>query len=467
MAARIHRTPTLTLVFYKTPLFGQDHSRLTAFAQRSAGSWTVQSKSKREKILYEAPKFVPVDKTVKKSEIQNIVIPQKVKRKPTAILEALASTVRNDINQPIYSTIDDPFLYSTTDRAKKSHLAAYESGRKTAEHMLSLYPDYFTPIWEDPLPNEQSDISSFINAPDYKTFSPFPPNTWKGDNAAEEVFEALPRKTATAYSQMVRGMAAVSISNFGFILLDVETYNAILKVASLDTETMDDVKLFIETILKDMAENKVAPNERTFVSAMINCRRLSRWSGSKKFVLALFSEMKACGIEPGLSTYVEILHIFYYFKDKTAKTTEMFEQVLDDLKGKEFECKTENDVQFFRSVMGMIAAHFPDSKLALRVHEMLQYGKNRELLSNRQAQYGYYSDLLSVIIPLESIDVVMNLYREIVPYIFFPPSSTYKLIFESIEMHESHHYLPELYAAQLDSFCGHLTYVISHNSLEN
>ena len=36
---------------------------------------------------------------------------------------------------------------------QKSHLAAYESGRKTAEHMLSLYPDYFTQIWEDPLPN--------------------------------------------------------------------------------------------------------------------------------------------------------------------------------------------------------------------------------------------------------------------------------------------------------------------------
>ncbi|RUS75244.1 hypothetical protein EGW08_016993, partial [Elysia chlorotica] len=441
-------------------------------------------------------------------------------RSPTAILEALASTVRNDVNQPIYSTIDDPFLYSTTDRVKKAHLAAYESGRKTAEHMLALYPDYFTQIWDDPLPDawkkdseyiyaepcedalneritkrkvveaidmyrtiisngeplsqesqekllellvvfnckdpvEETDIGSYINAPDYRAFSPFPPCTWQKANAAEEVFDALPEKTASAYCQMIRGMSAnyhkegvLSMYNAmkaNKMPVDVETYNAILKVASLDTETIDDVKLFVETILKDMAANNVKPNEKTFISAMVNLRRLSRWSGAKKFVLALFSEMKACGIEPGLSTYVQILHIFYYFKDRSSKTPELLEQVLDDLKGKEFECKTENDVQFFRSVMGMIAAHFPDSKLALRLHELLQYGKNRDLLSNRQAQYGYYSDLFTVIIPLEHIDVVMDLYKEVVPYIFFPNSETFKLILESIEMHEGHQYVSQLY----------------------
>ncbi|KAK3762302.1 hypothetical protein RRG08_006046 [Elysia crispata] len=520
MAARVGQSSNLTLIVCNRLLFEQVR-RLSTSGLLSAASWTIRSKSKREKILYEAPKSIPVDKVIKKSEVQDIFIPQKIRRSPTAILEALASTVRNDINQPIYSTIDDPFLYSTTDRVKKSHLAAFESGRKAAQHMLALYPDYFTQIWEEPLPDgwkegtgnlytepceaalieriakrkvteavdmyrtivskgetlsqesqekllellvvfnckdpeEESDIGSYINAPDYRTFSPFPPNTWKKGNAAEEVFDALPEQSASAYCQMIRGMAAnyhkegvMSMFNAmkaNKMPVDVETYNAILKVASLDTETMDDVKLFIETILKDMAENKVNPNERTFISAMINCRRLSRWSGSKKFVLALLSEMKACGIEPGLSTYVEILHIFYYFKDKTSKTPELFEQVLKDLEGKEFECKTENDVQFFRSVMGMIAAHFPDSKLALRVHELLQHGKNKDLLSNRQAQYGYYSDLFSVIIPLEHVDVVMDLYREVVPYIFFPTSETYKLILESIEMHENYHYVPEVYA---------------------
>lgn len=510
----------MTLALCKRPLLERT-GKLSTSVLRHASSWTVQSKTKRENILYKAPKLVQVDKHVKKKEVQNIVIPQKIKRSPTAVLEALASTVRNDMNQPIYSTIDDPFLYSTTDRVKKSHLAAYESGRKTAEHMLALYPDYFTPIWEDPLPDsweegagytytepsenalkeriakrkvtdaidmyrtimskgeplsqecqekllellvvfncndpeEESDISSYINAPNYRTFSPFPPNTWKEGNPAEEVFKALPEQTPSAYCQMIRGMAANYhkegvLSMFNAMKatkmpVDLETYNAILKVASLDTDTIDDAKVFIETILKDMAENNVQPNEKTFVSAIINCRRLSRWSGSKRFALALYSEMRACGIEPGLSTYVEILHIFFYFKDKTSKTPAMFEQILDDLKGKEFECKTENDVQFFRAAMGMILAHFPDSKLALKLHEMLQHGKNIDLLSNRQAQYGYYSDLFTLIVPLEPIDVTMKLYKEIVPYIFFPNSYTYKSILESIEMHESYHYVPELYA---------------------
>ncbi|GFO20183.1 pentatricopeptide repeat domain-containing protein 3, mitochondrial [Plakobranchus ocellatus] len=521
MAARIGRSSNLTLIYCREYLFEQNRRTFSTTKFCSGNTWIIRSKSKREKILYEAPKYVQVEKTSKKNEVQTINIPQKIKRSPTAILEALASTVRNDVNQPIYVTIDDPYLYATTDRTKKAHLAAYESGRRTAEHMLALYPDYFTQIWEDPLPNawkedggyihtelseesleeriskrkvadaidmyrqivskgtslsqksqekllellvvfnckdpeQESDISSFINAPGYKTFAPFPPNTWKKNNAAEEVFNALPEQTAFAYCQMIRGMAAnyhkEGVMNMFNAMkatqmpVDLETYNSILRVASLDTETMDDVKLFIETILKDMAANGVEPNERTFVSAMVNCRRLSRWSGSKKFVLSLLSEMKACGIDPGLSTYVEIVQIFFYFKDKVPKTQEMFEQIIDNLKGKEFECKSENDVQFFRSAMGTIAAHFPDSKLALKVHEIMQYGQNRDLLTNRQSQYAYYSDLFSVITPLEPIDTVMELYKEVVPYIFFPSSEVFKLILESIEMHDSYHYIPTIYS---------------------
>ncbi|XP_035828848.1 pentatricopeptide repeat domain-containing protein 3, mitochondrial isoform X2 [Aplysia californica] len=456
-----------------------------------------------------------------KGGAKSIVIPRKIERSSTAILEALASTVRADANQPMYMDIDDPHLLSTADRLKKNHMAAKDSGRKAAQTMLALYPDYFTQIWEEPLPetlnspfegykyqeaseaalieriqkrqvkdaievyksckasdyplsqesqeqllelltvfnskepDRSSALSNFIN-PSFALSSPFPACTWEKGNLAEQVYNSLPEKTPTAYCLLLRGMAAnfdkegaltlyneMKVAN---VPVDVSTYNKLLSLASLDAASMDEITQTLESILQDMKAAGVQPNVGTFNCALSNCRRISKWTGARKYALSLVAEMKACGLEPELSTFYELMHIFYYVRDKSSKTPELFENILDYMDGKEYTLSSENDALFFRNAMKVIATFFPDSKLALKLHRILKFGQNSKALGHRQLVFTYYKELLSVVTPLEHTDVVMDLYQSIAPYIFLPSSDTYRLILENIEMHDTHHYLPQLFA---------------------
>ncbi|BFY98764.1 hypothetical protein BsWGS_01804 [Bradybaena similaris] len=519
MAASIGQNARLTLKANGW-LFRDWYKRSFSTCRVCCGNtWHVYGKPSALRVLYESP--VKPDTLTDKGDVKEIKIPDKIQRSPTVILEALASTVNNNINQPMYKSIDDPYLYASTDRSKKQLLASMDSGRKTAQMMISMYPDYFTQIWEEPLPDSYrdanlgykfkdpseealleridkcavedavsvyknlmeakkipsqetqeklldlllvfkckspeavSDLSTFVNQAPLNKNAPFPVSTWQNMGEAEEVFNSLPNKTAKAYCSMIRGMAVCFDKNAaldmfnrmkaaGFVA-DVYTYNMILSLASLEVESMEDVTQFIESIMREMAVNNIRPNVETFNSALANCRRLSRWIGSRKFALALMSEMKACGIEPSLGTYGELLRTFYYEKDTKPKAPTLFEGILKEIEGKEFRCTSASDVMFFRLAMKTIRIHFPDSKYALRLHKFLLSGKHADFLGHRQLQYSYYDDIMSLIAPLEHINVVMELYTSIVPFIYAPTSEVYRAIFDSIQMYDAYNYIPQLY----------------------
>ncbi|CAG5122867.1 unnamed protein product, partial [Candidula unifasciata] len=520
MAASIRNGARVTLIANRW-LFRVMYQRAFSTCQVCCGNtWYVYDKPSRLKVYYESK--VQPDTLTDKGDIKEIKIPDKIERSPTAILEALASTVNNNVNQPVYKSIDDPYLYVSSDRSKKQLLASMDSGRKTAQMMVSMYPDYFTQIWDEPLPDSYrdanlgykftdpseealleridkfavedaisiyktlmndnkipsqetqeklldlllvfkckspqpvSDLSTYVNLAPLNKNAPFPVSTWQNMDIAEEVFNSLPNKTATAYCSMIRGMAACfdkksalemfnRMKSAGFTA-DVYTYNMLVSIASLDSEAMEDVTQWIESILRDMAAANVRPNAETFNSALANCRRLSRWIGSKKFSLQLMSEMKACGIEPTLGTYSELLRIFYYEKETRSKTPALFEGILKAIEGKEFSCASDSDVMFFRLAMKAIRVHFPDAKYALRLHRFLLTGNHVNFLGHRQLQYSYYDDLFTLITPLEHINVVMELYSSVVPFIYAPSSDVYTAILESVQMYDAYNYIPQLYA---------------------
>ncbi|XP_058822135.1 small ribosomal subunit protein mS39 [Topomyia yanbarensis] len=66
------------------------------------------------------------------SEQNKIVIPQRIERGPTDILNALSSTVGFDPTASHYKYHDDPFLLPMTILSKKSYAMAQEAGRKAA-----------------------------------------------------------------------------------------------------------------------------------------------------------------------------------------------------------------------------------------------------------------------------------------------------------------------------------------------
>jgi len=73
----------------------------------------------------------------------SIVIPPRVERSPTDILEALASTVSRDYTAPDYKFHDDPWLTPYKGNTKRDFALAKEAGRKSARYILNKHPDLF------------------------------------------------------------------------------------------------------------------------------------------------------------------------------------------------------------------------------------------------------------------------------------------------------------------------------------
>jgi pentatricopeptide repeat domain-containing protein 3 len=64
---------------------------------------------------------------------EKIVIPKRIPRSPTDILNALSKTVGHDFTAPHYKFHDDPYLIPTSNMSKRTFAMAQEAGRKAAK----------------------------------------------------------------------------------------------------------------------------------------------------------------------------------------------------------------------------------------------------------------------------------------------------------------------------------------------
>ncbi|XP_063221190.1 small ribosomal subunit protein mS39 [Bacillus rossius redtenbacheri] len=103
--------------------------------------------------------------------VEEIKIPEKIKRGPTDILRALSSTVGRDYTAAHYKYHDDPYLIPTSNISKRTFALAKESGRKAAFWIRQENPFLFQhreadpPIqafYPKPVFDENSDVSEEI-----------------------------------------------------------------------------------------------------------------------------------------------------------------------------------------------------------------------------------------------------------------------------------------------------------------
>ncbi|KAL7669916.1 hypothetical protein ACOME3_004863 [Neoechinorhynchus agilis] len=73
----------------------------------------------------------------------NRVIPKKINRSPTAILEELDKIYKRDSQSPAYSIIDDPFLIPANSNEERIYLISKATGRRTAHFVMSKYSSAF------------------------------------------------------------------------------------------------------------------------------------------------------------------------------------------------------------------------------------------------------------------------------------------------------------------------------------
>lgn len=74
---------------------------------------------------------------------EKIVIPKRIPRSPTDILNALSATVGRDPTAAHYKYHDDPFLIPASNIGKRSFAMAQESGRKAARWIRQTDRQWF------------------------------------------------------------------------------------------------------------------------------------------------------------------------------------------------------------------------------------------------------------------------------------------------------------------------------------
>lgn len=200
---------------------------------------------------------------------EKIVIPSRIKRSSTDILEALASTVSRDLSGPHYKYHDDPYLTPASNLVKRTFSLSKEAGRKAARWIRDENASLFTHRPEEPFIqaffpkityNEESNVSeetlrnlirmgsvsdaitvyqlsqskgielsdqvrqellelvAYYNCEDpldedwveerwYRQGVMTVRKTWKDNGLAEELFQSLSNKGSAAYCALIRGMA--------------------------------------------------------------------------------------------------------------------------------------------------------------------------------------------------------------------------------------------------------------------
>lgn len=74
---------------------------------------------------------------------EEIVVPKRIPRSPTDILNALSATVGRDPTAAHYKYHDDPFLIPASNIGKRSFAMAQESGRKAARWIRQTDRQWF------------------------------------------------------------------------------------------------------------------------------------------------------------------------------------------------------------------------------------------------------------------------------------------------------------------------------------
>ncbi|XP_062903125.1 small ribosomal subunit protein mS39 [Mobula hypostoma] len=251
--------------------------------------------------------------------------------------------------------------------------------------------------------------------------------TWRANNNAERIFNLMPERNEHSFCTMIRGMVkysayAKAVNMYTDLLnnrmkADVHTFNALISAVPELKEAYNERIDFVLELLKQMAEQKVQPNLLTFNSALKCLRKCGSYAKSPS--LQIINEMKALKIEPSLATFDHLLGIFYKIAATNQLQNDFIFILLHEMEGKHFEAKDPDDVNFFSSAM-RVCLEMKDLELAYKIHSILETGDNWKLLGDSYQRSIYYGRFFTILCMMESIDVVLKWYRDLIPSLYYP-----------------------------------------------
>ncbi|XP_055033757.2 small ribosomal subunit protein mS39 [Misgurnus anguillicaudatus] len=275
---------------------------------------------------------------------------------------------------------------------------------------------------------------------------------WKENNNAERIFALLSEPNSRSYSALIRGMVkygayAKAFSTYTDLLnnrltADVHTFNALIAAAPEVQEKYNEKWEQILDLLKQMAEQKVKPNLLTLNSVLKALRRCGALGKSQAF--PVMSEMKTLSIVPSLASYNHVLSIFYKAGAPVQGQSDVLQEVMNEVSGKSFTPQDPDDAQFFITAM-RICLDTKDMEQAYRVHELLSVGENWRLLGDAFQQSIYYARFMSLLCMMESIDVVLKWYRDLIPSVYYPNSYVMRDLLQALDTDNRLDMIPQIW----------------------
>ncbi|KAH8021225.1 hypothetical protein HPB51_013326 [Rhipicephalus microplus] len=416
-----------------------------------------------------AEKIVSGDESTDGSGKQTIVIPKRIPRGPTDILKALASTVQKDFTAPHYKYHDDPFFIPASNVAKRTFALAKESGRKAAKFFLDKYPDSFVhnpaqPSVEAFNPKkkytaetevEESDLMACIENVDLDSAVVVYQNLkTKGTAISQDLLQSFlellcfynckqPLDEDLTEERWQRQIAPRETRKSWNSNMKLRANNCSLRLLPFQHYHVDKAyELFQEMTSKGMTPPLEVYNSLLSVVPFLRESYDSRWELAKvritwpatvcfqseisKTVLLVacfweyFHSVKSAPTlyfhwnceKPCLASYYYLLVI--YCKTRGAPST-ILHSIMKEIENKSFEMRDPKDVFFFVSAMDVCHNHLLDKDLAYKVHELLNYGTNYNMIGDSFKESIYYQNFFKLLCSTENIDVFFDMYNKYVP----------------------------------------------------
>ncbi|XP_061541652.1 small ribosomal subunit protein mS39 [Phycodurus eques] len=276
--------------------------------------------------------------------------------------------------------------------------------------------------------------------------------TWRENNNAERIFNLLPERDTRCYSALIRGMVkhGAYIKAFSVytdllnnrLTADIHIFNALISAAPEVRDKYIDRWNLITEILNQMSQQKIQPNLQTFnciLKALRRCGSLAR-----TLALHTLSEMTALRIAPSLATFDHVLAIFYKAASAGQGNTDILQEVMSELAGKNFTCQDPGDVLFFSNAM-RICLDYKDLELGYKVQSLVEVGENWRLLGDSYQQSIYYGRFFNLLCMMEHIDVVLKWYKELIPSLYYPNPQGLRDLLQALDTDSRLDVLPSIW----------------------
>jgi pentatricopeptide repeat domain-containing protein 3 len=277
--------------------------------------------------------------------------------------------------------------------------------------------------------------------------------TWRDNDIADQVFHEMASKEPRTYSCMIRGMSKYFQVEKAWALyndclannvpLDVEAFNAVLKIVTVLKESADLRWTLLLEILQQMKERKVDPNLSTMNSCLYTISNMGT-RNARDYATQILSEFKSIGIEPSLGSYAYVLQTFC--RDK-GPVSHVLVDIMNDIEGKEFHIRDMKDTSFFVTAMDVCRNHIFDLELAKRVDSLLHVGENYNLIGDSYRESIYYRNYFSLLVLNEPFEKFMSdYYFNLVPHVYIPEQSVMEDILKAVEVSGAIEHIPLLWS---------------------